>query len=401
MQLKAFAESQGVPSDSERREYSGYAVEWHDNTDTSKGARLLNGLAGVLSVFSLLVMVSLGPTVYDKINGVIQAKKNLMYLYFWSFQSIAFIWCWGGLIYLLITLDGTLTALVFYDIYVVMILDVFLALWIVWKRLDRLFPVPFICGCCCGCCYNTFLPFLVSFISNVFAIWNIFAFLTFVLYALPSVALAYYVFPSRSLIRLSYMQFAVIVLVVAASLFLFLLEKLCLMCFVKCNEKLSVPQENHSININDTEKSLQDFVQVDIPDVAAFPEAKTASFQDGRISRKELLSATIHALTSVIFLIGVAALVCAIALVILKQTASESKSISGYLTILPTVAMYVTLWIAQKKIFVPDELKSLGQSGAKRLQDLLKARRLNQGADEETVPIISSGTNRNEYSSLP
>ena len=28
-----------------------------------------------------------------------------------------------------------------------------------------------------------------------------------------------------------------------------------------------------------------------------------------------------------------------------------------YRTILPTVAMYVTLWITQKKIFVPDELK--------------------------------------------
>ncbi len=404
-----------MPSDSEKRRYLGYATEWHYRTDITGGERLINALAGIISVFSFLVMLTVGPMVYDKIDTLIKARKNLLYLYFWSFQLLAFVWCWGGLVYLLVTLENELTTYLFYAIYIAMFLDVFIALWIVSRHLDHRFPVPFVCGCCCRGCYSTFLPFIVNFLANIFAIWNIFAFLTFVLYSLPSIILAYYVFPSRTLIRLSFLEFAVIIILIAIALFLFVLEKTCLMCFTKCNRSLvkqqDLIQKSHSINSDERPKEAsKEFVEVDLPDMSDYPEAK--DFQDGSVSIKELASAVIQLLTSTLFLVGITALIFTVGVIVFKQTTSESKSISGYLTILPTIAVNVTIWFAQKKIFIPDELKSLSHGGAKRLEALLKARkqgrhRQSQGAaaiasaDEESHPIVDSGGGHSNYSTLP
>ncbi len=406
LQLQAYAEAQGVPSDAEIRKYKGYATEWHYRTDVSSGDRLVNAIAGIISVFSFLVMLSIGSQVYEALDALINARKNLLYLYFWSFQLLAFMWCWGGLLYILVTLDNELSAFLFYAIYVAMFLDVFIALWIVWRHLDRRFPVPFVFGCCCRGCYSTFVPFVADFLANVFAIWNIFAFLTFLLYSLPSVVLAYYVFPSRSLIRLSFLEFAVIVILIATSLFLYLLEKMCLSCFVKCNRRLvktqALAEGSHSVNGDKPEASNKDFVEVDLPDMSDYPESK--EFKNGTMSAKELVSAVIQFLTSALFLVGIVTLLVAVGVVVFKQTISESKSISGYLTILPTIAVNVTIWFAQKRIFVPDELKSLSHEGATRLEALLKTRKQKQSRevtakDEEGHSLVGSGEGKN-YSTL-
>lgn len=392
----------------------GYAREWQYHTDVTGGVRLVNALAGIISVFSFLVMLSVGSKVYEIIDSFIESRKNLLYLYFWSFQLLAFVWCWGGLVYLLATLDSELSTYLFYAIYVAMFLDVFIALWIVWKRLDHRFPVPFVCGCCCRGCYSTFLPFVVDFLANVFAIWNIFAFLTFALYSIPSIVLSYYVFPSRSLIRLSFLELAVIVIVIAISLFLFLLEKMCLLCFIKCNGTLVKTQALHRVEQGYSDvhpkKASKDTVELDLPDMLDYPETK--DFQDGRVSPKELVSAVVQFITSTLFLFGITALIIAIGVVVFKETITESRNISGYLTILPTIAVNVTIWAAKKRIFVPNELKFLSQSGAKRLEELLKARkqkkhtesqgnRATESTDEETHPILESDGGGSKYSTLP
>ena len=82
-------------------------------------------------------------------------------------------------------------------------------------------------------------PYLEA-ISNIFVLQSTICLLTYLLYSLPSIALSYYAFPSRTLIRLSYFEFALIILFVAVALCLYVLEDCCKQwCCKQCCNKAS------------------------------------------------------------------------------------------------------------------------------------------------------------------
>ena len=325
-----------------------------------------------------------------------------MYLYFWSFQFLATTCCIFGLAYLVVELKDafshSLATAVFFIIYTAMAFTVLPALHIVFKkRSDRLFPVPFIC--CCHCCHGAYC----KVIANSIAIWISLAFLTYLLYSVPSILLAYYVFPSRTLIRLSFIQVAVVVLILALSLLLFLLEKTCLLCFLKHN---SCQWHFRKNNLEGAPLigELQGYTQGDDDPLEAVDHPKLAAEVEDT-SSKRMCSLVLQVIAAAVFVSFLSALLIAIGAIVFKQTSNEGKGINSYLTILPTILVNVTIWFARKKIFVPEEISFLGVEGAQRFQRLTKQA---QGMDaaahsEETKPINThrDGKRHLDYSSLP
>ena len=204
----------------------GYAIVWDEKeqSEVTTGEILLYCTVPLLSVLALLVMISVGNVLFDWIHENAKDKANYLYLYFWSAQLLAFVAIVMG-VYVLA--EGGLGA-VFGGIYIAMIIEAIIASVIVLRRKEFI-PVPLIC--CCASCYSNNI--ICQKFTNALAFATTFAFLTYLLYSIPSILLAFYVFPSQTIVKLSFINFAVIVLLIVVSLFLFSLEKFCCLCFCK------------------------------------------------------------------------------------------------------------------------------------------------------------------------
>ena len=158
-------------------------------------------------VISILFTLVFGPQLLFKIYKEME-KKELVH-FFWSFHTLAFFWSWLGLE--ITVFLGTLKedAHIYGTMYAVINAGYLVLSIIIRCRNGNAKWCPELPSTHC------------SKFANIFALHCTFCLLTYLLYSLPSIALSYYAFPSRTLIRLAYFEFAVICLLVVVALLLY------------------------------------------------------------------------------------------------------------------------------------------------------------------------------------
>jgi len=256
--MKAYAYANGkVPSSKIIEEYPGYAQKWNkdDVLAISQGEAIVIAGSVILAFYSIALMIAIVPTVCNKLYDKTQSRKNNFYLYFWSsvpliYMLIICVFFYGirqasaatlifslNIMYIVtVTIISGVIAITFSIIYIFQSVE----------KPHKSIPCPLLCFCTCcldDCCHC---------MNNCCAIFMTFGILVYLMYAFPAIIIAYYVFPSRTLVLLSFIQVALLVLVLTITLFLYLLERMCLLCLLRCSGK----------PVEDPEAVTQDLINV-------------------------------------------------------------------------------------------------------------------------------------------
>ena len=167
------------------------------------------------------------------------------------------------------------------------------------------------------------------------------------LHTIPSLVLAYYVFPSRTLIKLSFIEFAAVVAVIGVASLLYRIEKLYWLMKPGMVERFT---QERGLNVQGPVPESE----VDAP-LDMIQKMKKAI-----ASGHKICQAASHVITAFVFVGGSLALICIIGAV-LFETATDNDSDSEFLTILPTIILNAAIWMLHRDfLMVPDELRSLG-----------------------------------------
>lgn len=192
----------------------GYALKW-DNKD--REAQIFNAshytltsVVIVLNIFVLLTGTAMTTYTYDVVYDSIKKEKNPTYPLFWSFVVLAFVWNIGPSWLVL----SRRSVQVYYSLAVMVPLECLVAI-LVKKKSD--FPVPLLPSRGChlhtryhfsfersiifGCIYC-----LVSHVAQTIAIWTILVFLTFLVYYLASIIVAFYLYPTQVLVKVVFLK---------------------------------------------------------------------------------------------------------------------------------------------------------------------------------------------------
>ena len=168
------------------------------------------------------------------------------------------------------------------------------------------------------------------------------------LHTIPSLVLAYYVFPSRTLIKLSFIEFAAVVAVIGVASLLYRIEKLYWLMKPGMVERFT---QERGLNVQGPVPESE----VDAPPLDTIQKVKKAI-----ASGHKICQAASHVITAFVFVGGSLALICIIGAV-LFETATDNDSDSEFLTILPTIILNAAIWMLHRDfLMVPDELRSLG-----------------------------------------
>ena len=206
IQLKAYAETGGNNSQA-----SGYSREWSEevNVDIFRKAYWV-----VFAIVALCHMVTL--CIANNLHAFAQKqiKEDRTAKYFlWSLYSLLLLWTWVG-IPAIITHNAITKHT---NGYVTTVLII--------AYLVPLIVPGFVCTVrlVCGKAANVFSK---DGLYQAIVPATILLFLPFTLYFFLSIAVAYYAFPSRILIRLSYLQFTFVCLLMVVALLISVLDRL-------------------------------------------------------------------------------------------------------------------------------------------------------------------------------
>ena len=371
--------------------HTGFASKWKDASSLSIGEMFFSGAAMVVVLTCLLIAISVGPRLYKKIYTAINDKKSQIYLYFWACEIVVVFWCWiFGPIRLFLTPFFRLEMLMNLYIYLAMMLMLPLASWVVIdrlkrRRIDHLIPVPFVCKHGQDCCLQwqrlskSFR--MTIFVINIFAVWNLFACLIYFLRVVPSVMLSYYVFPQRTLMRVSFYQFTVVLVVFAVASFLYNVEKLWWLKKSRELEKELVALQGPSGEKYEEKKGSDETDHPESPGIMTIltayrsPHLAPSGPSDHNLITKPIKTKIVHATTRVIagftFLSG-SIIVCGIiGVVVFEASRDESTdpNVGKFLTVVPTFVLNAALWMLNKDhILAPRELKALGMASVKNMK---------------------------------
>lgn len=363
--MKAYAYANGkVPSFKIIEDYPGYAQKWNEDDvlTISQGEAIVIAGSVILAFYSIALTIAIVPTVCNKLYDKTQSRKNNFYLYFWSAVPLIYMLIICVFFYGLTQASATLIfSLNLLYIAIVTVFTGFLAMlfsiiYCLWsaeerhKKRHKSVPCPLLCFCTCcldDCCHC---------MNNCCAIFMTSGILVYLMYAFPAIIIAYYVFPSRTLVLLSFIQVALLVLVLTITLFLYLLERMCLLCLLRCS----------GIPVEDPEATTQELINVAHTAQTEEPSYDTRSteegiqlLQPGQVRHNQHDAITVELLIWSLFKAGVALfglivlffLLVILGMVVFTQSAEESDRIDQFLTILPTILVNLIIWTFRTKLF--------------------------------------------------
>lgn len=216
--LKSYAKFQRRPAFVGSDDTKGYAIHWneHDRQDRvfHDGNTVLTAMIVVLNIFIYFLAIGMTRYSYDILYKNIKHRKNPGYPLFWSIVLLTL--CWNiGPSWLVLADYGSQIK---YSIYIMIPLELLVALF-VKKKAN--FPVPCLSGIkhrkheeedfvyerMVGwrCCHS-----LLSHFVQVVAIWSILVTLTFLVYYLTAVIIAFYIYPVQTLVKVIFIKAVVV-----------------------------------------------------------------------------------------------------------------------------------------------------------------------------------------------
>ena len=209
--MKAYAQAQGAPKVGDSN--NGYAIQWNDkdiNEKVFQNSRIILTIEVViLNIFIYFLSIAMTTYSYDILFENIKGKKNPGYPLFWG--VVTFTLCWNVAPSWLV-----LSRFTFQTRYslVFMIPLQFLVALLVKKKSH--FPVPLMSTR--SCARHKYYRFsferevlrcpkcLISHIMQVVAIWSILVFLTFLIYYLTAIIIAFYLSPALTLLKAIFLK---------------------------------------------------------------------------------------------------------------------------------------------------------------------------------------------------
>ena len=288
---------------------------------------------------STMITVAFAPLLFSKLKQITQnqIKKDTTTKYFLgSLYCLIFLWTWVG-IPIVIVMSHSESFIVTWlqcSLYGFCIcLGIISYIFYFWGTNIKDIHT---CNCYSKCTCTTMIH-AVAFVTSV-------NFLSFTLYFFLSIAVAFYAYPSRILIRLSFLQFAIVCLVMGVALLIFVLTG-----SFKQLKELIAPQDSHS-NGNqepqntenyESEQELQNTENHESEKAPLVPrngnqEPETkCTCQDFCIS----LFVAVQAVTVLVLLVFLIFVLIVAGGVVFEATKKEVHTFNDYLTVLPTIAV--------------------------------------------------------------
>lgn len=200
----------------------------------------LGAAYGILVVASLLISIGLSTplfvTIVESIETTEKGKPKLYY-HFWSSALLIFLGIWGyEVLYQgLITKSQTVSPYYYlysFLTYAMMLIQSSCGAMIAMCAAARggdLFSVPISEFCCSEKCRICWLWFMTVVGFSIFL-----SLISYLLYAIPTIVLVYYLYPVRTLIRTPFIISAIFYTIAFLSLALYQFEKVCMVFFIRC-----------------------------------------------------------------------------------------------------------------------------------------------------------------------
>ena len=357
IQLRAIAVARGRPTEFERPQYTAYARYRGWNYLIGKidsvGEKIVVALTVFISVLSFLFVWTWGHQMYDFCychlgNNQKQGNDNslqngnednrgiddnhgndnncgnddkVLKFLFLSIQSVCSLWlvCNGILAIWVFKLDvdavNGLGLIVDCFVHVTMMLTCVPALVIVGLQ-NRLKQRSNVCR---------------RAVPEFIVVWNTFAFSAFVFFSFPSIILAFYVNPSGTVVRLSFIALAVIVLVVINTVFIF--------------------SGINTLNMIIQNTRIKDCIPI-VSELGSGTEQ----------SKPTKILAILELVISILTLVVALGMIYAVGLIVFEKTSDETN-LSDLLSILPTL---LTIPLASKYRLIVDKVKDFQEYGWKK-----------------------------------
>lgn len=210
LQLKAYAQAQGVPKVGD--DNNGYAIRLDDEAfrNIFENSRIILTIEVViLNIFICFLSIAMTNYSYDILYENVKGKKNPGYPIFWG--VVVFTLCWNVAPSWLVLSRYTFQTR--YSLAIMIPLQFFVA-FLVKKKAH--FPAPLMTPHRCIIHKESYFTFskdvlcctrcLISHSLQVLAIWSILTFLTFLIYYLSAIIVAFYLSPSVTLIKAIFLK---------------------------------------------------------------------------------------------------------------------------------------------------------------------------------------------------
>jgi hypothetical protein len=273
-----------------------------------------------------------------------------------------------------------------------------------WSR-DGLLPVPLsmlpCCLChCCPCCAKvvtnntacclqdpvcaltchilskdkqsvedetprTLCSYIYLFLMNLVCHTLTFFLVSYVVQSLPNILIAYYAYPTRSLVRLSFIQISLVCLLLSVATLIYLLETLSWQCYICYYKKAPTEteqfdsvkdiefEESNSRTIQTTE-TQDGGVLVNMDQNEAEPHKKASIVLKKPL--KSICTTIAQIIAIIMILVALSIVLVIIGTIVFKQT-EDNDTLKGLLTILPTVLGNVIIYVTKSKLLHPSDFK--------------------------------------------
>ena len=228
MQMPKYATHSDVPSIYDKT-ITGYAVDAELSVSFFYYQPFIvySTVFGAVSLFLILgLSTPLFVTIVESIETTEKGKPKLYY-HFWSSVLLIIVGVWGY--EMILNYNRSIS----YIHLILMVTNSFLGLLIALLTAARgenkiiLFSAPL---SECGCNYSRCVV-VWSWIMTIVGFFVILSFIVYLLYAIPTIVFVYYLYPTRTLIRVPFILGAVFYTIALMSLVLYLLEKVTMMIF--------------------------------------------------------------------------------------------------------------------------------------------------------------------------
>ena len=371
---------------------TGFVKIWHGASKTQADATVIV-ITTLTMITAEIIMIGAYINFNHFFRRFIDSKEQRYYYYFWAAQVLVVAILF---IFLPVYLSERQHNIVIVPYIYLMsaAVDCVFALcvcfYLACSKEGRMLPVPLstfpyckiLCHYCCPCCTKVkdkqsvklndetqrtsclcTMSSTYQFLMNVVCHTSTFFLVSYVVQSLPNVLIAYYAYPTRALIRLSFIQIALVCLLLSIATLIDLLETLSWQCYIwyykkapkeikKFKSAKTIEEESNSriIQITETQDAVivgidQDEVEVlNKTDIIFKNPLKSICTTIGRI----IVIMMILAVLSIVLII--------IGTIVFKQT-EDNDTIKGLLTILPTILGNIIIFITKKKLFHPKDLK--------------------------------------------
>ena len=363
LQLPAYSIAQNISEHVEEVSI-GYARSWHRYIQDKKWKThpYVMSVTIFTLIISKIVIVSLIASYYHDIIEALRWKNSALYFLFWGCNCTVIAYIVVQVIFLIRTQNNIIIPLM--SLGLSSLLDLIGALIapiiIVYKRTRKdLLPVPL--SSCMEQTHKLCEEFY-RYLMNVVAFFLSFFFVSNLLQIVPNFLIAYYAFPTRSLIHLAFFQVAFVCMVAAFAGTLLLVEKCACLCYIKKMGKLPTElmyftqehtvQTNHAMGIQASET-----VQVDnLSENEAYVHVVIES-NDGKAKLKHpdkfkflVIKMMLQIFTALIGTTALILLLITVAIIIFSNTA-PNDNLEGILTLLPTIAVDIVIILTRNRVF--------------------------------------------------